>query len=129
MRVAYNPALFTGNAEAIYKCTTPKGVVYQDRPCKEGTESDVTIVIPTGELAPKAGAMVEVNSETDFVARNEQFQGIVGSVAKLALDAKGKFSEDRVLARRRSRASSDGGTSSVRVYCDAPKRFRVSLLP
>src|SRR4029079_11335063 len=36
-------------------------------------------------------AIVEVNSETDFVARNEQFQGIVGSVAKLALDAKGSI--------------------------------------
>ncbi len=35
------------------------------------------------------GAIVEVNSETDFVARNEQFQGIVGSVAKLAVDANG----------------------------------------
>jgi elongation factor Ts len=34
-------------------------------------------------------AIVEVNSETDFVARNEQFQGIVGAVSKLALDAKG----------------------------------------
>ena len=34
-------------------------------------------------------AAVEVNSETDFVARNEQFQDIVGSVAKLALDADG----------------------------------------
>jgi elongation factor Ts len=34
-------------------------------------------------------AIVEVNSETDFVARNEQFQGIVGNVAKLAIDANG----------------------------------------
>lgn len=34
-------------------------------------------------------AIVEVNSETDFVARNEQFQGIVGGIAKLALEAKG----------------------------------------
>ena len=45
---------FAGHADAVYKCTTPKGVVYQDRPCREGTESDVQIVIPTGELAPKA---------------------------------------------------------------------------
>jgi elongation factor Ts len=36
-------------------------------------------------------AIVEVNSETDFVARNEQFQSIVGNVAKLALDAKGSI--------------------------------------
>ena len=31
------------------------------------------------------GAVVEINSETDFVARNEAFQGFVGTVAKLAL--------------------------------------------
>ncbi len=31
------------------------------------------------------GAVVEVNSETDFVAKNEQFQGFVRDVSKLAL--------------------------------------------
>ena len=33
----------------------------------------------------KQGALVEVNCETDFVARNEQFQGFVAGVTKLAL--------------------------------------------
>ena len=33
------------------------------------------------------GALVEVNCETDFVARNEQFQGFVAAVGKLALKA------------------------------------------
>lgn len=33
----------------------------------------------------KTGALVEVNSETDFVARNEQFQGFVAAVTRLAL--------------------------------------------
>ena len=32
------------------------------------------------------GAVVEVNSETDFVAKNEQFQDFVRTVTKLALD-------------------------------------------
>jgi elongation factor Ts len=32
------------------------------------------------------GAVVEVNSETDFVAKNEQFQGFVRNVAQLALE-------------------------------------------
>jgi len=36
-------------------------------------------------LGDKAGAMVEVNSETDFVARNDQFQGYVRAAAGLAL--------------------------------------------
>jgi elongation factor Ts len=39
--------------------------------------------------AGTAAAVVEVNSETDFVARNDQFQAIVSTVANLGLDAKG----------------------------------------
>lgn len=35
------------------------------------------------------GAVVEVNSETDFVARNEGFQAIVKGIAQLALGAEG----------------------------------------
>jgi elongation factor Ts len=35
---------------------------------------------------PNRGAVVEVNAETDFVGRNETFQGFVATVAKLALD-------------------------------------------
>jgi elongation factor Ts len=35
------------------------------------------------------GAVVEVNSETDFVAKNEQFQEFVREVSKLALNAGG----------------------------------------
>ncbi|MEM1371085.1 MAG: translation elongation factor Ts [Pseudomonadota bacterium] len=35
------------------------------------------------------GAVVEVNSETDFVARNEQFQDMVGKITQLASSADG----------------------------------------
>ena len=35
--------------------------------------------------APNCAAMVEVNAETDFVARNEQFQNFVAEVAGLIL--------------------------------------------
>src|SRR5438105_8941080 len=37
-------------------------------------------------VAANRAAMVEVNSETDFVARNEQFQGLVKMVAQIALE-------------------------------------------
>jgi elongation factor Ts len=37
-------------------------------------------------LAPGKAAMVEINAETDFVARNEAFQGFVETVAKIALE-------------------------------------------
>jgi elongation factor Ts len=36
--------------------------------------------------AATKGVVVEVNSETDFVARNEQFQGLVKMIARVALD-------------------------------------------
>jgi len=38
-------------------------------------------------VQPKKGAMVEVNSETDFVARNDHFQGLVKMIADAALSA------------------------------------------
>jgi elongation factor Ts len=37
-------------------------------------------------VAGRKGVVVEVNSETDFVARNEQFQGLVRMIADIALD-------------------------------------------
>jgi elongation factor Ts len=39
------------------------------------------------------GAVVEVNSETDFVARNEQFQGMVTKITTLAPAAKGDLAK------------------------------------
>ena len=40
-------------------------------------------------VSGKAGSVVEVNSETDFVARNEQFQEMVTNIASLASKAGG----------------------------------------
>ena len=39
------------------------------------------------KVAGSKGVLVEVNSETDFVARNELFQGLVQMIADVALDA------------------------------------------
>ena len=52
------------------------------------------------------GAVVEVNSETDFVSRNEQFQGFVRDIAGLALAADGDM--DKLLA-----ADFPGGKGTV----------------
>lgn len=40
-----------------------------------------------------SGVVVEVNAETDFVARNEQFQAFVSKLAKKALETKGDIEE------------------------------------
>ena len=43
------------------------------------------------------GAVVEVNSETDFVARNEKFQAMVAEITKLALNADGSTEKLKVM--------------------------------
>jgi hypothetical protein len=58
--LALAAAAFAGPANAIFKCTTAKGVVYQDRPCRAGNETDVTIVVtnatPARRNAPDPSA-------------------------------------------------------------------------
>ena len=50
------------------------------------------------------GALVEVNSETDFVARNDTFKAFVKEAAMLALDAGGDL--DRLLAAKMASGAS-----------------------
>jgi elongation factor Ts len=50
------------------------------------------------EVSGRRGAMVEVNSETDFVARNQEFQALVRAIARLALQVGGD--RDRLLGAR-----------------------------
>ena len=47
------------------------------------------------EVADRRGVVVEVNSETDFVARNQEFQALVRTIARLALTSGGDL--DRLL--------------------------------
>ena len=48
------------------------------------------------EVSGRRGAMVEVNSETDFVARNQDFQALVRAITRLALEMGGD--RDRLLS-------------------------------
>jgi elongation factor Ts len=50
------------------------------------------------EVSGRRGAIVEVNSETDFVARNQDFQALVRAIARLALEVGGD--RDRLLGAR-----------------------------
>lgn len=43
--------------------------------------------------AKNVGAVIEVNAETDFVARNEEFQSFVSTVTEISLDKEGKIDE------------------------------------
>lgn len=72
LSLALAAAAFAGPANAIFKCTTAKGVVYQDRPCRDGNESDVTIVIPTGEMAPRAAGATDDSASPNNARADEK---------------------------------------------------------
>jgi elongation factor Ts len=63
--------------------------------------------------AGKEGVVVEVNSETDFVARNEQFQGFVRDVTKAALANKGDYDKTAKAAMASGATVSDALTQFV----------------
>jgi len=99
------------------------------------------------------GALVEVNSETDFVARNGQFQDMVLTIAKLGLKAKdtealsampygegdcsvadqikemvGSLGENMVLRRCRRLQVSDGVVASYIHNMTAPGLGRIGVI-
>lgn len=70
-----------GDIEAAVDWLRAKGLATAARKAgRVATEGLVAIVTNGG-----VGAIAEVNAETDFVARNEEFQAFVGAVAALAL--------------------------------------------
>ncbi len=101
----------------------------------------------------KTGAVVEVNSETDFVARNEQFQEMVSSISALALKADdiealsampygtgdlsvsdhlkkmvGSIGENMLLRRSRNVSVSEGAIGSYMHNAAAPNLGKIGVL-
>jgi elongation factor Ts len=75
-----------GNLEAAVDWLRAKGISKADK--KAGRTAAEGLIGVAG-AATKA-VVVEVNSETDFVARNESFQEIVRNAAKVALEVGGE---------------------------------------
>jgi elongation factor Ts len=64
-------------------------------------------------LGDRSGAVVEVNSETDFVARNDVFQAAVREIAKLGLEAGGDVAKLGQQAASSGKAVTDHLTELV----------------
>src|ERR1700751_4989783 len=83
-----------GNLEAAVDWLAQKGLSKAAKKAgRVAAEGLVGVAVGTTK-----GILVEVNSETDFVARNDLFQGLVKMVADVALDA--GASVDKILAAK-----------------------------
>jgi elongation factor Ts len=69
-----------GDMEAAQDWLRKKGLSQAQKKSSRATAEGLVATHTDG----KTGAIVEVNAETDFVARNENFQEFVGQVVKLA---------------------------------------------
>ncbi|MES2729652.1 MAG: translation elongation factor Ts [Pseudomonadota bacterium] len=72
-----------GNMDAALDWLRAKGLAKAAK--KSGRTAAEGLVAVAVDAKGTTGAVVEVNSETDFVARNETFQGFVRDVANLGL--------------------------------------------
>ncbi|HPF78765.1 MAG TPA: translation elongation factor Ts, partial [Alphaproteobacteria bacterium] len=72
-----------GNMEEAVDYLRKKGLAKAEKKSSRTAAEGLVAIISEGAK----GAVVEVNSETDFVARNESFQTFVNNVAQKALQA------------------------------------------
>jgi elongation factor Ts len=75
-----------GDLEAAAEAMRKSGLAKADK--KAGRVAAEGVVVIERSADGRAAALVEINSETDFVARQPDFQGYAHDVAKLALAAR-----------------------------------------
>ncbi|MBX2834144.1 MAG: translation elongation factor Ts [Micavibrio sp.] len=71
-----------GDMDAAVEGLRKKGMAKADKKSSRTAAEGLVAVVTEGNK----GAVVELNAETDFVSRNEEFQGFVKSVAEKAMD-------------------------------------------
>jgi elongation factor Ts len=80
------------------------------------------------ESAGPAGAIIEINSETDFVARNAEFQAFVAEAARIALASGGDADAIRAARMASGATVADGLTNLVATIGENISIRRASLL-
>lgn len=76
-----------GDIEAAADWLRQKGIVKAASKAGRTAASGLVTVVKCDDM----GCVVELNAETDFVAKNEKFQKLVADVAAKALELKGDF--------------------------------------
>ncbi|MCR5799455.1 MAG: translation elongation factor Ts [Lachnospiraceae bacterium] len=73
-----------GDMDAAVEFLRKSGAMKAEKKASRIAAEGLCVIATDGD---KKAAVVEVNSETDFVAKNEKFQNFVGEVAKQALNS------------------------------------------
>ncbi|MEN8785926.1 MAG: translation elongation factor Ts, partial [Akkermansiaceae bacterium] len=72
-----------GDIDAAIKILRERGEAKAEK--KASRDANEGIIVAALDDSGKSGVLVEINCETDFVAKNENFQAFVGEVASTVL--------------------------------------------
>src|SRR5579863_10721607 len=87
-----------GDMEAAIDWLRKKGISKAAKKAGRAAAEGLVGVAVAGNGSGSTGALVEVNAETDFVARNEEFKSFVKSAADIALKESGDL--EKLLAAK-----------------------------
>ena len=114
-----------GNLEAAADWLRTKGLAAAAKKSSR-VAAEGLIGIATAE---RAASMVEINSETDFVSRNEEFQAFVSAVAGVAIDCGGNLEDLAAAAHpETSRSVADQVTHMISILGENMNLRRTAAL-
>lgn len=87
----------SGDFDKAFELLRQKGIASAAKKQSRATSEGLVV----GEVTPdgKRGVLIEVNCETDFVARNDEFQDLAKNLAKTALESKAKSVDELMAAK------------------------------
>lgn len=101
----------SGDFEKAFELLRQKGVAAAGKKASRATSEGLVV----GKVSPcgKTAALVEVNCETDFVARNDAFQDLAKELAEVALEQKTKTVEALLAATGKAGTVKDVVTAAI----------------
>ena len=100
-----------GDPEKAMEWLRQKGVAVANK--KSARAASEGLVVATLAADQKSGVIIEVNCETDFVARNDEFVALTNELAKVALDTKAKDGDSLLAQKHQSGTVKDYVTEKV----------------
>ncbi|MBI3308613.1 MAG: translation elongation factor Ts, partial [Candidatus Melainabacteria bacterium] len=100
-----------GDIERASEILRQKGIIAAAKKSEKSSEEGIVTALIANDK--KSGVLLEINSQTDFVAKNEMFQKLAKSVTEIALKNKPKDVESLLKLKFENDIISDLITDSI----------------
>ena len=83
-----------GEVDQAFKILREKGITKAEKKSSRDTNEGLIGI----KVSENGAAIVEVNSETDFVSRNKEFHNLVGDILDISIKKKGNFDSALIIS-------------------------------